>query len=45
MKRMLTLIAGGRGDVHHAVFHEFAEELARVIRRRRWTARVRAVDV
>ena len=36
MKRMLTLIAGGRGDAHHAVFHEFAEELARAAPTRRF---------
>ena len=29
MKRMLTLIAGGRGDAHHAVFHDLAEGQAR----------------
>ena len=30
---------------HHAVFHQFAEGLARVIHRRRPTARIRAVDL
>ncbi len=45
MKRMLTLIAAARSHAHRAVFQEFAEGLSRVLKRRRWTARVRAVDV
>jgi hypothetical protein len=46
MKHLLMLIAGARSGAHHAVFHDFAEGLARVMRRRRhWTARVRAVEL
>ena len=44
MKHLLMLIAGTRSGAHHAVFHDFAEGLARVICRRQWTARVRAVE-
>jgi len=43
MRTILTLIAGARGRGHVAVFHDFAAGLARVMRRRRPTARVRAV--
>ena len=42
MRKVLNLVVGPRPD-HHAVFHAFAEGLARVMRRRRPTARVRAV--
>ncbi len=45
MKHMLTLIAGTRSDEHRTVFHDFAQGLARMIRRRGWTARVRAVEL
>ena len=45
MKHMLTLIAGARSGAHHAVFHDFAEGLARMIGRREWRARVRAVEL
>jgi hypothetical protein len=45
MKHLLMLIGGARSGAHHAVFHDFAEGLAHVIRRRRWTARVRAVGL
>ncbi len=45
MKHILTLIGGARSAAHHAVFHDFAEGLARVIRRRGGTARVRAVEL
>lgn len=43
MRLLLTLLAGNAPD-HRAVFHAFAEGLARAIRRRRPTARVRAVE-
>ncbi len=45
MKRMLTLIAARRSGAHRAVFHEFAEGLARVLHRRRVLARVRTVEL
>ncbi len=45
MKQMLMLIAGTRSGTHHAVFRDFAEGLARMIRRRQGTARVRAVEL
>ena len=45
MTHLLMLIAGTRSDAHRAVFHDFAEGLARVIRRRAWTARVRAMEL
>ncbi len=45
MKHMLMLIGSARSGAHHAVFHEFAEGLARVIHRRGWTTRVRAVEL
>ncbi|MEQ8700497.1 hypothetical protein [Bauldia litoralis] len=44
MRRMLSLIGAGGGRDHRAVFHTFAEGLARVIRPTRTTARVRAVE-
>ena len=40
---MLTLIAATRSDAHRAVFHDFADGLARIIHRRGGRARVRAV--
>ncbi len=43
MRTILTLFAGARGEGHVAVFHEFAEGLARMMRQRKPTARVRAV--
>ena len=45
MKHLLMLIAGASPDAHRAVFHDFAEGLARIIRRRRGSARVRAVEL
>ena len=42
MKTLLELARGGRPD-HAAVFHAFAETLARMIRARVDTPRVRAV--
>jgi hypothetical protein len=42
MMTLLGLARGGRPD-HAAVFHAFAETLARVMRRRSNVARVRAV--
>ncbi len=45
MKHMLMLIAGTRSGAHRAVFHTFAEGLARMIGRRQGTARVRAVEL
>lgn len=45
MKHLLTLIGGARSHAHQAVFHDFAEGLARMMRRRQWTARVRAVEL
>lgn len=44
MRRILSLIGRGGGPDHHAVFHAFAEGLARVLRPRRPMARVRAVE-
>ena len=43
MKRKRTRRAASAKS-HHAVFHQFAEGLARVIHRRRPVARVRAVE-
>ena len=43
MRTILTLFAQARGRRHVAVFHDFAEGLARVLIKRRPTARVRAV--
>jgi len=43
MRTILTLIAGARARDHVAVFQAFAESLARIMRQRRPTARVRAV--
>ncbi len=45
MKHLLMLIGGARTGAHQVVFHDFAVGLARVIRRRRWTARVWAVGL
>ena len=45
MKRMLTLIAVARSGAHRVVFRDFADGLARIIRRRQGTARVRAVEL
>ena len=45
MKHLLMLIGGSRSGAHRAVFHDFAEGLARIIRRREWRARVRAVEL
>jgi hypothetical protein len=42
MRTLLGLAGGGRVD-HCAVFHAFAEGLARMLRRRSNVARVRAV--
>ncbi len=44
MRTILILFAGARGHAHVAVFHEFAESLARMIQRRRGKARVRVVS-
>lgn len=44
MRRILSLIGRGGGPDHRAVFHTFAVGLARVLRPRRPTARVRAVE-
>lgn len=44
MRRILHRLAGTAQPDHHAVFHAFAEGLARMLRRRRPTARVRAVE-
>ena len=45
MRRILSLIGRGGGPDHRAVFHTFAEGLARVLLRPpRPTARVRAVE-
>ncbi len=44
MRRILTLIGKSGGADHRAVFHAFAESLARVLRRRRPQARVRTVE-
>jgi hypothetical protein len=43
MRTILTLFTQARGTGHVAVFHAFAEGLARLMRQRRPTARVRAV--
>lgn len=43
MRAVFNLLVKGGAD-HRAVFHAFAEGLARVMRRRRPTARVRAVE-
>ncbi len=43
MRTMLNLFAEARGRAHVAVFHEFAAGLARMMRQRKPTARVRAV--
>jgi hypothetical protein len=45
MKQLLMLIGGARSGAHVAVFHDFAEGLARVMRRRGFAARVRAVEL
>jgi hypothetical protein len=45
MKHLLMLIAGTRSGAHRAVFHDFAEGLGRMMRRRLGTARVRAVEL
>ena len=45
MKHLLMLIGGARSGAHQAVFHDFAEGLARIIGRREWRARVRAVEL
>ena len=45
MREIIGRLTGaGRLD-HRAVFHTFAEGLARALRRRRPTARVRAVEI
>lgn len=44
MKHLLTLIAASRSGAHRAVFHDFAEGLARIIGRRQWQARVRTLE-
>ncbi len=44
MRRILSLIGAGGGPDHRAVFHAFAESLARVIRPHRPQVRVRAVE-
>ena len=44
MRTLLHHLTGVAPD-HHAVFHAFAEGLARMMRRRRPTARVRAVEL
>ena len=45
MKHLLMLIGGARTGAHQAVFHDFAEGLGRMIRRRGGMARVRAVEL
>ncbi len=45
MKHLLMLIGGTRSGAHQAVFHDFAEGLARMIGRRGWTAHVRAMEL
>ena len=45
MKHLLMLIAGTRSGAHRVIFHDFAEGLARMMRRREWRARVRAVEL
>ncbi len=45
MKQLLMMIGGSRSGAHRAVFHAFAEGLARMIGRRQGTARVRAVEL
>ena len=43
MRTILGLAGSGGRDDHSAVFHAFAEGLARMLRRRSNVARVRAV--
>jgi hypothetical protein len=45
MRTLFHRLAGPPAPDHHAVFHAFAEGLARMMRRRRPTARVRAVEL
>jgi hypothetical protein len=45
MTHMLKLIAGARSGAHRTVFRDFAEAMARMMRRRGGTARVRAVEL
>jgi hypothetical protein len=44
MRAILQLVAGEPAVDHCAVFHAFAEGIARMLRRRRMTARVRTVE-